>query len=260
MKHTESLKPLFEILAVRIRSPRLDALLCKALVLLFRVLFSTVRLEYRAEDPRTIPTASGGATDFLYIAWHDTIVLLMFGWQSRPSTVALVGPHRDGSYVSHILREIGVGTVRGSSSKQGAKAVRRLITATTNSNIAVTPDGPRGPEHVLKSGPAFVASRTGKGVVPTGFHFSRTCVFRGSWTSLILPVPFSRVTVCTAKPYYIPADATREELEHHTAFLQGEMDRLYRNDPEKLPLVDFTAVPNSSENGRRCDPTPGVAA
>ena len=210
------------------------------MVLFFRALFSTLKFEYRAEDPRTIPTETGGASDYVYTAWHDAIVFAMFSWKSRPPGVALVGPHRDGSYVSNILKEIGIGAVRGSSSKQGAKAVRHLLAETAGKNIIVTPDGPRGPRRVLKVGPAFVASRTGKPVVPTAFHANHAWSFRGSWTDLVLPVPFTKVTVCTARPYFVPPDATRDEMESHTAFLQSEMDRLYADDPANLPLVDFS--------------------
>ena len=43
------------------------------------------------------------------------------------------------------MARFGVGAVRGSSTRGGTRALRTMIAATRETNMAITPDGPVGP-------------------------------------------------------------------------------------------------------------------
>ncbi len=210
---------------VRINSRRLNIVLAAAMTFGFRVLFRTLRFKYYLADPQTSPYQPAGSQQYLYSVWHDSMVVPTFIGR-QPATVALVGRHRDGSYVSDILNSVGIRSIRGSSSRGGSEAVKQMIADSSNHHIVMTPDGPRGPRREMKSGCAFVASRTGKHVVPTAFTCRRAYYIPGSWTNLMIPYPFTTVHVLSGAPIAIPADASKGELERYTQQIQASMDQL----------------------------------
>jgi lysophospholipid acyltransferase (LPLAT)-like uncharacterized protein len=187
-------------------------------------LFLTLRIRFREVDPRTHLYARNGPT-FLFGIWHDTILYAMFAGRHRRTT-ALVSKHQDGSYLARGLAMVGVKLVRGSSGKSGASALRQLLSVPDDQNVVITPDGPRGPRHETKPGLIFVASRSGRAVVPAGFAAVRSWRFPGSWTDLEIPKPFTTVYFLMGPPITVPADASREVISDYEATLQSEMERL----------------------------------
>ena len=60
----------------------------------------------------------------------------------------IVSEHRDGELVTASVYASGNRTVRGSTSRGGAKALARMIRLARNGEkICFTPDGPRGPRY-----------------------------------------------------------------------------------------------------------------
>ena len=60
-------------------------------------------------------------------------------------------------------------------------------------HIVITPDGPRGPRQAMKSGIVYLASRSGREIIPVAHGCSRGWRVKGSWTDMMIPKPFSRV-------------------------------------------------------------------
>jgi hypothetical protein len=222
------------------------------MVVAFRAIFRTVRVKQHFSSPETSPFIPAGDQKFLYCMWHDALVLPVFA-AHQPSTTALVGQHNDGSYVSNILAAVGIPSVRGSSSKGGARAVKQLIEATNDRHVVMTSDGPRGPEHQVKDGLAYIASRSGKPVLPATFGCSRQWYFQGSWTDLIIPSLFAKLHIIIGEPIFIPAKAKRGELAEYTARIQAEMDRLDKlakqlalGQIDEMPEFPSQVVPSKS--------------
>ena len=67
----------------------------------------------------------------------------------------------------------------------------------------ITPDGPRGPRHVLQPGTLLVARLAGALVVPVAVGFSRKKVF-ASWDAFQLPWPFARARLVFGEPLSLP--------------------------------------------------------
>jgi len=210
---------------MRLQHPLLNSALSAGLTSSFRVLFRTLRIEFDFAVADSNPYQIPRGTTCLYPVWHDSIVVPVFAGR-QPATVALVGAHNDGSYVANILKSVGIPAVRGSSSRGGAAALRRLIDETQDRHVVMTPDGPRGPRRELKSGLTYLAAKTGKRIAPTAFACSRSCRIQGSWTDLMVPAPFSTVVALVGKPIEIPRKASREELDAYTAQVQQDMDGL----------------------------------
>ena len=210
---------------MRIQHPLLNSTLSAGMTSSFRVLFRMLRIEFDFDVPETNPYQVAHGQTFIYSVWHDSMIVPVFAGQ-QPATMALVGQHNDGSYVANILKSAGIPSVRGSSSKGGATALRRLIEDTKDHHIVLTPDGPRGPRRELKPGLTYLAAKTGKPLVPTAFAASRCWKIKGSWTDQMIPSPFAKVVVLAGTPIEVPKKASREELDEYTAKLQTAMDQL----------------------------------
>lgn len=209
---------------MRIRSPFLIRLAGFLFAIAVRVLFCTLRLDVRtARDAN--PYAASGRALRLYAVWHDSMLIAAFGGR-HARTVALTSHHRDGSFVTSVLKVIGVPVVRGSTGNRGGNALREILTSAVENDIVMTPDGPRGPCRKMSEGIVFLASRSGRAIIPTAFSCEKSWRIRGSWSDLVIPKPFSRVYLLAGDPVEIPAGVTRDQLVGYVAQIQGQMDRL----------------------------------
>ena len=189
------------------------------------LLFRTLRLDFRADSEETNPYARSTKECFFYCVWHDAMIIPMFGGKHR-RTAALTSQHSDGSLVAQVLRTRGISSVRGSTQRISPGAIRKLISTAENRHIVITPDGPRGPRREMSLGIVYLASRTGRAIVPTAYSCSRCWKIRGSWTDQLVPKPFAKVYLLAAKPVAVPADLDNAELKEYVATIQAEMDRL----------------------------------
>jgi hypothetical protein len=210
--------------ALKIRSAWLSRILAAVAVLLVRTLFRTLRIQASEFDPRTNPYR-GGSQAVIYCVWHDAILVPLFAGRHR-RTVALVSRHRDGSFLAHSMQRLGIGLVRGSSSRGGASAVRQMLSLPADKHIVMTPDGPRGPRRRIKLGPVFLASQSGRAIVPTAFAATRSWKLPGTWTDLLIPKPFTTVYALTGQPIAIGPNLSRAELVAAERVVQAAMDAL----------------------------------
>lgn len=243
---------------MKIRSPLWTKLSAVVFAGVIWLLFRMLRLKIREETPNTNPYTMLPSERYLYCVWHDSMVIPAFGGKHR-STAALTSRHSDGSFVAQVLRCVGVSTIRGSTNRMGAGAMRRLIRTTENKHLVMTPDGPRGPRRQMSMGIVFLASHTGRAVVPTAYCCSRCWRFKGSWTDLVIPKPFASVFLLAGDPIKIPPALERDELQAYVAQVQAAMDRLNERaeclsegrEPEESPLDTTTREPPSRSNGSR---------
>ena len=156
--------------------------------------------------------------------WHDAILLALFSGKAH-SLAGLISRHQDGTYLSDAARMLGIATVRGSASRGGALATRQLFDL-ADRHVCVTPDGPRGPRHQMKDGVLYVASRTGRPIVPSALKANRCWKIPGGWSDMILPKPFSKVLAIAGTPIELDENLTREQIADVMDRVQDEMDRL----------------------------------
>lgn len=190
-----------------------------------RVLFWTLRKEYRASSPLSNPYVESGPERFFYSVWHDSMVIPAFGGKQIYSA-ALTSRHQDGTFVTAVLRSVGMPTVRGSTSRGGAEAIRLICSSFQDHHIVITPDGPRGPRREMSLGIIFLASRTGRGIIPTAYSCSRCWSIKGGWTDLIIPKPFAKVYFLAGDPIHVPDELSKQELQPYSDLVQAQMDEL----------------------------------
>ncbi len=175
--------------------------------------------------PGVNPYESTGDNRYLYCAWHDQILMIVFG--GRPKKMAgLVSGHQDGSYLAEAMKLVHITPVRGSSKRGGSRAMGELLKRARDYHIAITPDGPRGPRRKMKTGIVFLASHSGRGIIPTACACRRGWRIRGNWTDMMIPWPFTEIYGCGGPPFFVPPGIERDELERYAERLEQEMQRL----------------------------------
>ncbi len=167
----------------------------------------------RVEDPHGFLTTARGCVS---VTWHNRLLFFPVVCPApvRKRTLAVVSASRDGQYIVDLIRKFGIRSLRGSSSRHGARVEREAIRAIReeNCNVSFTPDGPRGPKYRLKPGPVHLAAVTGAPVVPLSINASRYWQLR-SWDNFQIPKPFSRLTLVLGDPIQVAANPSPEELE-----------------------------------------------
>ncbi|MFP4520796.1 MAG: lysophospholipid acyltransferase family protein [Fibrobacterota bacterium] len=136
---------------------------------------------------------------------------------------ALVSSSRDGEKIMRLLIRMGFREVRGSSSKGGAGAFTGLLRALKKGNsVCITPDGPKGPRGLVKSGVVELAARTGAIIVPMAFSAEKSFKIN-SWDSHVIPRPFSRVRFETGKFFLVENHGNSDETEKIRRKLEDEL-------------------------------------
>src|SRR2546429_3550367 len=142
----------------------------------------------------------------------------------------LASRSRDGEIVSRYVARFGLATIRGSSSRGGAGALRQLVaTVRAGEDVAVVPDGPRGPRRQLQPGVVTLAALTGAPIVPLAFA-ARPARRLASWDEQLVPWPFARSVLVLGETIAVPRDADRErtvkEVERALNDTTADADRL----------------------------------
>ncbi len=204
---------------MRIRSRWLTIAAARVIIVFMRLVFWTCRIKVYAALPGTNAYEDVGDDRHFYSVWHDQIVMILFS--GKPKRVAgLVSKHQDGSYVADVMRMLDVKPVRGSTKRGGAEALKQLLDAAEDYHITITPDGPRGPRHQIKPGIVFLASHTGRKIVPTAFACRSDWSIQGNWTDMMIPRPFTTIVAFGGHPLEVPPNLTREGIDEYAAKLE----------------------------------------
>jgi lysophospholipid acyltransferase (LPLAT)-like uncharacterized protein len=216
---------------VKIRSRWLTALAAWGSVVLCRLLLATCRKVHVAPESRLRLDCPPGDDDperFILCVWHDALLVPTFASprRNRLRTCCLVSRHQDGGYLADAMAILGYTTVRGSTNRGGAQAVKQLMDDTAGMHIVITPDGPRGPRRELKPGAVFLASQTGRRICAGAYACRREWRIKGSWTDMAIPKPFTTIYLLTSAPIVVPPDLSRIDLDRYVQIVQAEMQRL----------------------------------
>ena len=175
-----------------------------------RALFRTLHVE--STGHHHVMELRQEGTRVIFVFWHGRLLPLIHVHR-HDGIVVLVSEHRDGDYLTHLLHHFGFGTVRGSSTRGGVRGLKGLIRAAGRGlDLAITPDGPRGPNRELKPGALTAARMTGLPLVPVGVGVTSSWRIR-SWDELLVPKPFSTVRVAYGRPSFVPRHASQAEID-----------------------------------------------
>jgi len=187
--------------------------------LLIRVVTATLRFRWENRSGHTIEAPGG---PLIYCVWHNRLALSMDAYyrEAAPRSrgcglAAMVSASKDGALLAAVLAAFRVQPVRGSSSRRGRQALLELTSwAQRGYDLAITPDGPRGPCYVVQSGVISLAQLTGRPIVPVSYYAQWKLQMK-TWDRFQIPLPFSRCDMVFGEPIQVPRDADetrREEI------------------------------------------------
>jgi lysophospholipid acyltransferase (LPLAT)-like uncharacterized protein len=177
---------------------------------LVSALFATTRAE-RVSAEHYLRFRDEG-TPVIFVFWHGQLLPLIH-YHRREGIVVLVSEHDDGEYITRVLHRNGFRSVRGSSTRGGTKGLRALIRAArAGHDLALTPDGPRGPARVFKPGALLAAQVGGWPIIPMAVGVSSAWRAR-SWDGFLIPRPLSAIRIEYGQPVHVPRDAGRDALD-----------------------------------------------
>jgi len=148
----------------------------------------------------------------ILLLWHGRLMLVPYFFRNRRIS-ALVSPSREGE----ILTQIGSGwryrAIRGSASHSIVRAwVVMRQELRQGGELIITPDGPRGPDRLLKPGCLKLAQDTGAVLIPWSFSSSRKKHLR-SWDRFLFFYPFSRIVCIYGRPITVSPALNEAEFE-----------------------------------------------
>lgn len=193
---------------------RLAAVLAYSLI---RLVSATVR--YRLNDKSGLVNNESNER-IIFALWHNRLALSLMMYRRYVARfaperrlAAMVSASRDGGFLARVLELFGAEPVRGSSSRRGPQALREMVSsAEAGLDLAITPDGPRGPCYQVQEGVISTAQLTGLPIVPVSYHLNWKYRPK-TWDRFQVPLPFARCEIYAGRPIRIPREATVAERE-----------------------------------------------
>ncbi len=193
------------------------------LYLFIRLYSATFRFTVQNERQWREHIQKGGRV--LLCVWHQQFfsAIRPFKKYRRYSPSLMISRSADGEIIAGVANRTGWAAVRGSSSRDGRKALGEMIGKLKNSGLAAhILDGPRGPAGIVKPGAIRLASAAGAVIVPFYTSADRAWYFK-SWDKFMLPKPFAKVTLRFGDMIHLPEKETEEEFESQRIALEKLM-------------------------------------
>ncbi|WP_338027783.1 lysophospholipid acyltransferase family protein [Acidithiobacillus ferrianus] len=177
---------------------------------------------------------------FLLAFWHGRGVMVAQAyWRVGGRRIKiLISEHRDGELIAATMAHWGYGAVRGSTKRGAVRGARGMLRAAhAGYDLAISPDGPRGPREVLQEGVVELARMSGLPIVPVTYS-ARWAKRFASWDGFLLPLPGARVVVLWGEPVRIPRDADTDTLIASQRALEATMIGLRQRADARVGRLD----------------------
>lgn len=158
------------------------------------------------------------------VVWHDRLFCCPYFLvppliKRGVAVTALISRSADGDFGHALGEAIGLKIVRGSTSRGGSSALRKLMLELRRGrSVFIVADGPKGPRHEAKPGAVMLARTSGAPLVPFTWSADRTWRL-GTWDGMEIPKPFSRVDAHVGEPLEVPRNVGEEGMERALARL-----------------------------------------
>ena len=175
--------------------------------ILVRLLGLTWRI--RVSHDHDVRRLRAARQPIVFMLWHGELLPLLYHHRGE-GVVVMISEHADGEIIARIAENLGFATVRGSTSRGAARALLGAAKVVSDGHdLAVTPDGPRGPARTIAPGSAIVAQRTGAAVIAARAS-ARSAWRLKSWDAFLIPRPFATVRIAYSDETRMVAANARE--------------------------------------------------
>ena len=159
---------------------------------------------------------------YLIAFWHGELIMQPFNFKKlrkKQKISAMISEHRDGEAITRTVQYLGINSLRGSSTRGGVKALIGAIKELKAGNdIAITPDGPKGPRHSVADGIVLIAQKTNTKILFLNVKVDNYWHFK-SWDKFVIPKPFSKIDFYISEAYSLDS----MENEDAKSFVQEKL-------------------------------------
>lgn len=147
----------------------------------------------------------------IFILWHGRLLMPIMGKPSHIKMFVIVSKNKIGDIAYHYTKYFNVSLIRGSAFnpkkpqklKGGGEALKETIEVLKNGGkVIITPDGPKGPYHILKIGAILAAKKANVPIIPVSATSSGAIIFK-TWDKFLFPLPFIKGKVAYGEPIYL---------------------------------------------------------
>jgi hypothetical protein len=195
----------------------------KLLFWLVRCYCATLRLKV-VNEKQWLNDLDRGAR-VLLCAWHQQFfsAIRHFKEYEKYHPSLMISQSRDGEIIANIAGQSGWHAVRGSSSRDGGRALKEMAARLQQYGLAGhILDGPQGPAGQVKPGIITLAHAAKAVVVPFYVQPEKAWYF-DSWDKFMLPKPFSRVTMTFGEKIKLPPLQGEADFESQRLMIQKIM-------------------------------------
>lgn len=162
-----------------------------------RLLYLSYKKVYKL--PATFPDQP-----IIIVFWHGNLLMQPYIYKKirgEHPVAVMISEHKDGELIASVISHFGFSTVRGSSRRGAAKVLLAAMKKFDEGyDIAITPDGPKGPRFSVADGVAAIAQKKGALIAPFVVTASRFWE-ASSWDRFMIPKPFCTLTLEVRDPF-----------------------------------------------------------
>lgn len=143
-----------------------DNLILYLAPLLTSIIIRFIKLTSRATIVNEVDV---GKEQIILAFWHGRMLMIPILKKDRPASV-MISRHKDGELISRTMKQFGIGSSRGSTTRGGMSALKDMLRlAAKGTSLVFTPDGPKGPKFVAQIGVIQAAKATGLPIYPVTY-------------------------------------------------------------------------------------------
>ena len=175
---------------------------------LYIAYLKTIQVQVIHEEfsPDNLPVSRNA----IYIFWHSKTFLILPYCRHQQIGILTVLDWKNRFY-DFLSRLLGYQTVHVTSRQ---KATLRLIQLLENGfHVALAVDGPDGPAGVMKPGPAYLAKKTGRPIIPVWVIPQKSFRLNWRWDKYEIPFPFTKAKIVLGRP--IEVNETTQDEDFH---------------------------------------------
>ncbi|RDU57401.1 lysophospholipid acyltransferase family protein [Helicobacter sp. MIT 99-5507] len=148
--------------------------------------------------------------------WHGEFLMLPFLYKKmrdKPKIFVISSEHFDGELMVKLYGYFGFKTIRGSNTRGGRRVLIQSFKKLEDGyDVAITPDGPKGPYHSIADGVVAMSQKTGIAIVPVRTIPNRFYELK-TWDKFRIPKLFSKIIYISMPSFHISKDLNLEDAK-----------------------------------------------
>ena len=170
---------------------------------------------------------------FILAFWHNQLMMISYCWKTNNKMNIIASGHSDGRFGAIIAKYFRLNNIP-TYSKGKPKSLKPIFKLLYNScYLAITPDGPRGPNQKVSEGIIKISSKSQVPIIPIGFASSKFINLK-SWDSFIITKPFSKCAFVWGESITIPNNCSKTDLENYRKQLETKINECIKKAKKEI--------------------------